>query len=88
MLVAAYRVVVDGWPVRKAVAEMIRYRDRSDLRLLRQMLHTMRIRRAWWLRRTDPTNVWVRREEGGDSAGIFQLADARDTLYMKQVDPG
>ncbi len=86
MLVAAWRVVVNGWSVRKAMAEMARYRadtDRVDMRFLRKMLHQLRIDRASWLRRTDPTNVWVRRPAGSENRGVFRIAHRDETLYIR-----
>lgn len=83
MLVAAWRVVVNGWSVRKAMAEMARYRadtDGVDMRFLRKMLHQLRIDRAYWLRKTDPTNVWVRRPGQAEKADLFRIAHRHGTL--------
>ncbi|MFP4054083.1 MAG: tyrosine-protein phosphatase [Phycisphaerae bacterium] len=75
VLAAAYRVVVQNWTVRKAMAEMRRYRCRLDgvkLRLVRRLLLNLRNRRQYWLRRTDPADVWVRR--GGPRGNLLLTA--------------
>jgi protein tyrosine/serine phosphatase len=86
MLVAAYRVVVDGWSVRKAMAEMARYRvrtDSSNARFLRKMLHVLRNERAYWLRKTDPNNVWVRGGSHGENLSFSRVTPALATLYIR-----
>ncbi len=76
VLTAAYRVVVQNWTVRKAMAEMRRYRCRLDgvkLRLVRRLLLNLRNRRTYWLRKTDPADVWVRWEEPSGNLHLAAL---------------
>jgi protein tyrosine phosphatase (PTP) superfamily phosphohydrolase (DUF442 family) len=62
ILAAAYRIVVQDWPLDKAAAEIPRYRcrlrpDRVDG--VMDLLRRLRRDRKQWLARTDPDDEWI-----------------------------
>lgn len=62
ILSAAYRVVVQGWPVHKAVDEMLRFGAARDPQLHKarlKLLHRLHQNRTQWMARTQPRGAWT-----------------------------
>jgi hypothetical protein len=47
------------------------------------MLHVLRNERAYWLRKTDPNNVWVRGGSHGENLSFSRVTPALAALYIR-----